>query len=137
MAKTDKTLRRTPEITALRIALLQRGWSVSDLASRCKFAPGRMAVELSASCPSLKNRCRIERATGMVLWSSHAEFARRSRIFERLAVDPGFHDLRELLAAAQCAGIDVIGARKEKAKLIRRLEEYFAANPTRSKPTTP
>lgn len=140
MAKKRNIITASPEITALRIELLRRGWSVSDLAVKCGVPAGGMTVDVSSGGKSRKNRARIERCLDMVLWSSQADFNRRSRIFERIGVDPGFHDLSEILAAAQRAGIDVTGARKEKSKLIRRIEEFIAARPnfnTTPKPQNP
>lgn len=121
----------------LRIEMIKRGLSMRDLARMTGFSLEGLSTAFSARFPCHRSRARVEKAIGLPLWSSSEEFSVRRRCEAFLGLDPDLASAPALLIAAMRVGIDMTNHRRPRSAVLRRIEEFLAANLTRTKPTIP
>jgi transcriptional regulator with XRE-family HTH domain len=135
MAGPKMTGIKSVEITALRMALLEEGWSVADLAKRCGIPRGSLSTWMCAGCPTARPRYLIEAAFAYrrPIWSTPAELESRRHCLEVFGFDPHLKAVRELKQLGPDIGADFSNCTNQAA-MVR---EVFARAAVTRKPVNP
>jgi hypothetical protein len=97
-------------VKALRIALIQRGLTVRQVAQVISQTPGGLSSMITRGVDSQRTRDAIEAALGYrhPIWSSSGALAARKRCVSLLGFDPMLASLEDLRRHAGTLGIQAV-----------------------------
>jgi hypothetical protein len=132
--KTRRTF--TIPVTALKIAMLQRGLSSADLAKLVGKAEPTIRNQVSRGVPSTQLRAEIEAALGLALWDTPENLILRLQCRNRFGFDPAQKSFLWLKAETRRARLAPSPEPRHIAGWIQAWLNFIAATPGQNRTQT-
>lgn len=115
------------EADEVRIGLIKRHWTTSELARRCGIEVVTMWNQFSLGFVSEPVRYRIESVFAEPLWMGKRDWNKRLALARILGFDPFVEERKRLQARATALGVPYSSNRRflKKHELIEKLERYL------------